>query len=192
MGWRAFGAIFLLVTSCDCGGGSGLTRLRPELVAYDPSIEGHPEIDSFDFGSVPFGSISRRPLGIRNIGGDRLTISSAAIDTPFSHDLTGEWIVEAGSERELTVAFEPRIDGEVTGELGLAHDGVNGPVARIALMGRGVEPKVDLSSEMLDFGAVTVDQRKELEVVLTNQTQFAQPFRVVPPVQDASIFGANP
>ncbi len=201
----------LSIFGCECDGGPPpLTRLSAQIVVYDPGLENQPEINEIDFGAVPLGVPYLRAVGVRNIGDDTLRVCLAgATDTdcteasrvqpdnaPFTPQFdnpseTGAWVVERGTDREFTLTFHPTVEGDVSATLILVHNAANGPSTIITLKGSGVQPQIDLSTDTLDFGQVTVDQRKELEVVLTNRTQFTQPFRIDPLAQSAVIFGVT-
>jgi hypothetical protein len=199
----------LSIFGCECDGDRPpLTRLSAQISVYDPGIEGKPEITEIDFGAVPLGVPFLRAVGVKNIGDDTLRICMAGAsdmactepsrvqpeNAPFTPQFdniseTGAWIVEKGTDREFTLTFQPNVEGAISATLILVHNAQNGPTTIINLKGNGVQPRIDLSAESLDFGQVTVDQRKELDLVLTNQTQFTQPFRIDPLMQSARIFG---
>jgi hypothetical protein len=199
----------LSIFGCECDGDRPpLTRLSAQISVYDPEVEGKPEITEINFGAVPLGVPLLHAVGVKNIGDDVLRIcmlnaTDAACTegsriqpdgAPFTPQFdniseTGLWMVERGTDREFTLTFQPNVEGDISATLILVHNAQNGPTTVINLKGSGVQPRVDLSADTLDFGQVTVDQRKELDLVLTNQTQFTQPFTIDPLMQSARIFG---
>lgn len=201
----------LSIFGCECEGERPpLTRLQPTIKVYDPMAGGEVEITEVDFGAVPLGVPFLRPVGVANIGDDALRVCIAGASdpecaeasrvqpdsAPFTTDFdnlseSGVWVVEKGSQREFTITFQPTEEGPISATLILVHNAGNGPTTLVNLKGEGVQPRVDLSAETLDFGQVTVDQRKELDLVLTNQTQFTQPFQIDPLAQSSIIFGVT-
>lgn len=59
-----------------------------------------------------------------------------------------------GAKCLLSVQFSPVLEGELTGEVGVAVG--NLPVVRISLAGTGFVPRLTLSSTVLSFGAINV------------------------------------
>ena len=65
----------LSVFGCECDGDRPpLTRLSAQIMVYDPTVVGKPEISEIDFGEVPLGVPFLRPVGVKNIGDDQLRI----------------------------------------------------------------------------------------------------------------------
>lgn len=207
--WLLSGAALLAISlgGCSCDeGGPGLGQLRPEL---------HLDVTELDFEQVPLGASKSLPLKIENRGqlplivcaqmpGEGQTAETACTELtrlepeggPFGvvyENLTekGAWLVAETDARELIVTFSPIQEGPIEGKLTLFHNASNGPTAEVTLRGSGVRPMLDVSAVVLDFGEVTVGQRKELELTLTNRTQFAQPVALGPIDQVAVVFGTK-
>jgi hypothetical protein len=198
---------------CECDGDRPpLTRLQAQIRVYDPAVDpdGTTEISEVDFGAVPLGVPYSRPVGVKNIGSDTLDVCIAGNTDPGCTEVTriepdgapfvaafdnlsetGIWAVQKGGDRELTLTFHPQAEGDLSATLVIVHNGQNGPTTIINLKGSGVQPRIDLSTDVIDFGQVTVDQLEEVDLVLTNQTQFTQPFRIDPLVQSPIIFGVK-
>ena len=193
-----------------CDDDAGIVRLEPELWTYDPAVA--PDLRPMeglavlDFGEVPVGATAERLLGLRNRGLSGLSIcvqpGTACSDlTAFVPDTavfavefgdvdddTGVFTVTENSDREVPIRFVPTVNGSTETELRIVHNGA-GRETRIRITGIGVSPQVDVSTTELDFGAVTVNQRRALAVTMTNRTNFAQPIRAEPFAQGAVIFG---
>ena len=172
----------------------------------DPQVE----ITEFAFGAVPIGAPFTKAVGVRNTGDLTLELCMDGAPekkceeswriqpdaSPFSAQFDnileeGLWAVDEGGEREFTITFRPTEEGPVNATLILVHNGDNGPTTVINLSAEGVQPRIDLSTDILDFGRVTVDQRKELDLVLTNGTQFNQSFSIDPLMQSELTFGVT-
>lgn len=183
-----------------------LGRLQPELAT---------ETDTLDFGEVPLGALKELPLKVENKGQLGLLLCASAppegqapdpICTVLNHfepegapfatqyeNLTekGTWAVDPLASRELIVSFSPTVEGAIEARLILVHNGKNGPTTAITVRGIGVRPQIDVDQTVLDFGEVTVGQRKGLDLTLTNRTQFAQPVSFAPIDQVSMIFGVG-
>jgi hypothetical protein len=203
----AFVLLGLSVAACDCGSeGPGLGRLQSEIFLEQTSL---------DFGEVPLGARKDLPIKVENRGQRELvvcvaqpaqgqmadmacmTLSKVEPDgAPFAPVFegttdTGTWEVDSTAAREMIVSFSPVAEGAIEAKLTLVHNARNGPTSEITLRGSGVRPQVDVSTTVIDFGEVAVGQRKEVDLTLTNRTQFAQPVNLGPIQQTAVIFGTG-
>lgn len=205
----AFSAVGLLLSA----GGCSCEESQPPLGRLNPEFKS--DITGLDFGEVPIGARKDLPLKITNSGSLTLVVcaaapkegsmadakctelsktepASAGFSTVFEGTTDqGSWAIETAKDREMIVRFVPQAEGKVDGTLTLFHNGRNGPSASVTLTGIGVKPQVDVTPLVLDFGEVTVGQRKSLDIVLTNRTQFAQPTSLGPINQAAVIFGTT-
>lgn len=91
------------------------------------------------------------------------------------------WIVPAGSSRPVLVTFQPNGEGPVGATLVLASNAQNEKRTLVPLSGAAIGPRVELSGNVLDYGEVTVGDRKVLELSLTNLTAYEQPFTATIP-----------
>ncbi|MBI4818177.1 MAG: choice-of-anchor D domain-containing protein [Deltaproteobacteria bacterium] len=187
------------VFGCDCEEGGGIQRLAPEI-AVEPL--------ALDFGEVPLGATRKLAVDVEDTGTDDLHVcvedgatacselsrvdpSDAPFSMSFEPVIEGEFIVPKGSTQDLEIRFAPNAEGRFEAKAVLSHDGKNGPTTEILLVGVGVAPRVTVAPELLDFGEVTVAQKKELELVLTNPTAFAQPVALGPAPGDQVAFGVR-
>jgi HYDIN/CFA65/VesB family protein/ASPM-SPD-2-Hydin domain-containing protein/centrosomal CEP192-like protein/flagellar associated PapD-like protein len=189
--------------ACQCSEGPGLAKLRAEIELMPASL---------DFGEVPLGATQELAVSVHNKGSDALHVCLMdthiarecaeatridPMDAPFAFRFddidrnTNAWIVEKGQTREFTVTFTPVMEGAAAATLILSHNAQGGPTTKITLSGKGVQPHLDFSTDMLDFGEVTVGTKKTLTVTLTNTTQFNQPVTIAPIVQPDVIFGTT-
>ncbi|MEM7678724.1 MAG: choice-of-anchor D domain-containing protein, partial [Myxococcota bacterium] len=206
-----WGALLVLVLiGCE---ESEISRLEARLLAFDPQVppadrpsEG---LTQLDFGDVPVGIPEVRPLGIRNIGTDTLTVcvSGASVadcvsDTAISPsnasfviefeniDLaSGTWSVASGQSREVAVRFSPTTEGRFAAILRIVHNGADGGVTTIALTGRAIAPEIEVSPRAVEFGNTTVGRRRLQTIILTNPTPFPVTIQVPPFSQQSPTFG---
>ena len=187
---------------CDCDDTTPrLGRLSAEAEVSPSTVE---------FGEVPLGASIEREITVKNTGTDTLKvclqvsqvagigqcIEGSSLD-PVSGPFTtlfealseeGNWPVAVGESRIFVVKFSPTVAGEITGTLRLVHTGLSAEHT-IVLHGIGIAPDVRFDKIALNFGDVAVGKRKEIELVMTNGTNFAQPMTIPPIVQDAVVFG---
>jgi hypothetical protein len=195
--------VLLGITGCNCSEGPGLARLTAELTLMPNHV---------DFGDVPLGASAHVTVTAINKGTDVLHVcladSTAAEckmkthlapeDAPFSYTFNDPdmakgnvWVVDKGGQRDFTVTFSPQTGGAATASLIIAHNGGNGPTTTLTLNGNGVPPMLTIMPDAIDFGQVTVGQRKSVDLSITNQTQFAQPVTLGPIMEATQIFGTN-
>ncbi|MCA9553849.1 MAG: choice-of-anchor D domain-containing protein [Myxococcales bacterium] len=206
--WVVAGAGLLLsAVGCNCDEGSPIRRLAPEIAVYDPAGDRGVDLTDLSFGEVPLGATKQLAVGVANPGTDKLVVclkdnsstkctdvSRIQPDTaPFSvqfdnPDGDGNWAVDDGADREFVVSFTPVEEGQVAASLILVHNATE-RTTTINLNGNGVAPNVAFSTDTIDFGQVTVDQRKGVVLTLTNGTQFVQPITIGPMMQSAWTFG---
>ncbi len=208
LSWLGRGLLAALVVGgCECEEG------RPPLGRVAPDL--YTETTEIDFGNVPIGAAKDSPVSIENRGDALLVVCAAAprdgataeahcaelsgptpAEAPFGVVFdttldTGGWSVDTTAARELIVRFTPTGEGGVEAVVRIIHNGRSGPAHEIRVRGNGVKPQIDLSTQVLDFGEVTVGQRKLIDVTLTNRTEFAQPVRVGPIDQAELVFGTT-
>jgi len=177
-----------------------------------PSIQTTPS--AMEFGEVPLGGFKDLPLSVEDSGELTLVVCAAAptegsaaddactmvsrvepSDAPFAPAFgavteQGSWLVEAGQKRELLVRFTPKAVGPISGALQLFNNAGERPTT-VLLSGSGVQADVELSPAALDFGDVTVGEKKSLELTITNRANFAQSVSVGPLAQFALVFGVS-
>jgi hypothetical protein len=207
--WVVAGAGALLSGfGCNCDEGNQIRRLAPVIKVYDPTGDTSVTLTDLSFGEVPLGATKQLAVGVSNVGNDDLVVclkdatSASCTDVsriqpdtaPFSvlfenpDAETNTWKVDDGAEREFIVRFTPVAEGGAAASLILVHNSSE-RTTTINLNGSGVAPKVSFSQDTIDFGQVTVDQRKGVVLTLTNGTQFIQPITIGPMMQSAWTFG---
>lgn len=182
-------------------------REQPVLRTVHATIEVEGKLD---FGETLLGTSKTIALDVSNTGDDVLRICVEGTEhtrcagqasgirpeaTPFTvaFDGLGEekkaWNVEKGSTRQLFVTYTPVGEGPVGATLVLIHDGDNGPSSLVEVTGSSVGPRVQLSETSLDFGEVSVGQRKELTLTFTNETTFDTPLTLALEQQSTQNYG---
>lgn len=186
------------VLACDCG------EDGPPIVGQKPNLSADPM--TLDFGPIPLGAQKTLSFVVSNTGEIVLSICMSETSLcpevtrfdpengPFSGsmgapDEQGSWKVATGAHEEVRVRFRPQVEGPAQGKLIFVHDGAQGPTTEITLSGVGVAPQVRIDPRTIDFGQVTVDQRKEVDLVLFNDAQLDQPVSLGPVSQSAVVFG---
>lgn len=187
----------LAAAGCDCDDQPPISQLRGRL-AIDPL--------ELDFGDVPLGAVKGLMVKATNTGEDtlRFCITEGAIAEcrevsgidPSSSPYQIAWgpLEDGGlhlvtaAEHELIIRFQPTTEGTFEATARFAHDGGN-PTVAIRLVGRGVQPRIEVNPSSIDFGEVTVDQQVFVDVTLTNANAFPQPVTIGPVSQASSIFG---
>lgn len=206
--WAGIG-LLLGGAGCECEQEPALGRLQPQIRVYDPRVDSEGSIDTLDFGNVPLGAVATLAVGVNNSGTDVLVICLAgATDNECSEPTriqpeasgfsflfenpaidTGAWLVEKGADREFSITAVVGQEGPVTATLLIMHNAQQ-KTTSITLKANGVAPQVSFNpGDLLDFGPVTVNQRKDLELTLSNGTEFVQPFTIAPIQQGSLIFG---
>ena len=97
---RALLLLGLSIWGCECGEGTGFTKVVPVL-----------EVESaLTFGEVPIGATKRILLEVTNSGTAEMTISAVDAMMPFSAELESE-VVPPGGKTTIDVAFKPTLNG---------------------------------------------------------------------------------
>lgn len=185
-------------------------REQPTLVHVHTEIAVEPSM--LDFGEVLLGTSKTLSLDVYNLGDDVIRVCVAGTEharcqaqasgirpagSPFSVAFEGlgeerkAWNVEKGAVRQLLVTYTPVAEGPSGATLVLIHDADNGPSTLIEITGSSVGPRIALSDATLDFGDVSVGQRRELQLTFTNETSFATPVRLELEAQRSVEFGVS-
>lgn len=192
---------------CNCDEGIPIVALQPKVEVYDPAGDRAVDLTDLAFGEVPLGASKSLAVGVANTGTAQLLLCLDGATLAECTDLSriqpetapfraqfdnpeedGSWAVGSNDEREFIVTFTPADEAPVQASLILVHN-AQSKTTTINLSGVGVSPQVSFSTDTLDFGQVTVDQRKNLVVTLTNGTQFPQPITIAPMMQSSWTFG---
>ncbi|MBI4822557.1 MAG: choice-of-anchor D domain-containing protein [Deltaproteobacteria bacterium] len=156
------GLIFggLVVAGCDCGDGSELQRVIPQM-----------EIDTatIDFGEVALLASKHASVTITNVGGSSLHITGLDTDAPFSAK-AAQTEIPPGGRTSLDLTFTPTTaDEQARGRLTVASDADNLPVAQIDLIGQGVAGFVQIIPSEIRFEPTTVGTARSVELVVANR-----------------------
>ena len=131
--------------------------------------------DPLDFGDVFVDSSASLPLVVINTGDATLSVSSIAssgapfdVFPPLSFDLA-----DGAAPRNVDVGFSPTTAGTFNGTITLNSNADNEDPVQVAVIGRGVEPTVDLAPDIdtndsADFGAVAEDESVEQLLTIRN------------------------
>lgn len=143
-------------------------------VTVPPAFAGTVVLDptSYNFGSQRVGTQDQANLVLTNTGTSTQVNGSTITGGASSFAASGcgsesPILLEAGESCVITVTFAPASVGAKTATLTVQQDG--GASAAAALMGTGVAPMAELSTEAFDFGAVELGTSSAAKTVtLTN------------------------
>lgn len=119
---------------------------------------------SFDFGSVDAGEVSEREATLTNVGQGDLNITQMRIDgspdfqiiiegEPLQANMNGEMTISPSEQRVITLRYTPPTAGPDRGELVILSNSTTGSESRSALIANGAAPCIQVSPDVLDFGA---------------------------------------
>ncbi|HEY0840980.1 MAG TPA: choice-of-anchor D domain-containing protein, partial [Vulgatibacter sp.] len=165
-------AVSMVVTSCD----------RQEPVAPPATDHGGDEAVTIDvevglprdgkelaekradFGNVAVDAHVSLSVRIVNRGAREALITGAEVEAPFETDLPQAGLTLAvGGEAAMTLAFEPKAEGDAQGMLVLTvHSGGRAEVIRVRLVGQGLRRVLRCEPEKLEFGLVPVGSSSEV------------------------------
>lgn len=146
----------------------------------------HAAPSELDFGALSVGDAKELSIEISNVGTAALTVDKITIDgdaqfVPTSLDNEafdeadlplGFSIPGAGvDKRTLGVSFSPEEQRSYTANLLISSDAKDSPEVSIVLKGRGGEPDISVSPQLLDFGGVSLNSSASLELSIKNQGQ---------------------
>ncbi|WP_144901289.1 choice-of-anchor D domain-containing protein [Halobellus captivus] len=140
--------------------------------------------DSVGFSQIGRGLSENRTLTVENRGTAPLTISDVdvvgsgdemfAVDPPVTTPLT----LDVGASVEVPIRFTPTEDGAFEPDLHIRSNDPDDPVSTVDLAGTGLPPLLDVSTDHLDFGEVTVGSEKTLNISVSNPGDPAVPVQV--------------
>ncbi|MFA1610207.1 choice-of-anchor D domain-containing protein [Halobellus rubicundus] len=190
------GARHVLVAAFEpTAGGSQAATLAVETDADDSPLR----VDLAGRGlapdiAVPTETVAFEPIGrglnatatftVENRGTAPLTITDVAVVGSgremfaVTSDLGTPLTLDVGASETVTVRFEPTDDGAFTAGVRFESNDPNEPTARVGVSGTGLPPHIDVSTDHLDFGNVTVGGSKTLNITLSNPGDPAIPVRV--------------
>jgi large repetitive protein len=137
--------------------------LSGTVVEHATHVRPSPPLTVFplDFGDQRVGVESAsQGVMVHNAGETDLNITDISITGPFrfTYAAPQRTLLRRGESQELLVTFTPNDRGEVPGELDITTDepDPNNPTQNVSiyvgLVGRGVEPELELSRDALAFG----------------------------------------
>ncbi len=151
-------------------------RLEGKGYKKSPEIEVVPE--RLDFGDVQVGMISdEKIITIKNIGMLPLRVFSLEIEdsTYLINYRAGsnpcgseQFTIQPKTNCTIGVRFAPNEEDDFKGKIKIKTDGDSGDIALYGNGTRGIPPKINLSTEYLDFGKVVINTTKTAEIVISN------------------------
>nr|WP_233739895.1 choice-of-anchor D domain-containing protein [Halovenus carboxidivorans] len=139
------------------------------------------------FGTVGVDQRRQRTLELANYGTEPLGIDEIATNGTAFEVVDAPETISAGERATVDIAFSPAEAGEYEDSLRVRSNATGGP-ATAGVSGTGVAPKISLDRRTLDFGNVSVGERKLLELVVTNKASSRAPLSVT----RTEIVGENP
>ena len=116
---------------------------------------------ALDFGSVTVQTSKRLDVILRNRGNAPLRVQGVRSDSPLFAARDTTLTVAIADSAALSVAFTPTAAGRAEAQLTVTTDDPRGPTT-VLLSGRGTVPDIDLSTQSLNFGPVTVGKADTL------------------------------
>lgn len=129
--------------------------------------------DTVDFDTQRVGTAAPTVvLKLRNGGTGRVSVNQIKIDDPGdAYDVDnrncGQSQLEGNRECEIRLGFKPPREGSFAATLRVTPGADAKPMA-IAITGRGIQPRLEISSTAVDFGDLAVGKQLEREIALRN------------------------
>ncbi len=183
-GWRFLAALACVAAAagCDRQGSSG----RGARAAFSA----RPEV--LDFGPAAVGSSKTAKLRLANEGRAALRVEGATVSVPNVEVVSFEpFSLSAGGEHEVEVRFSPEVEGTVQGVVQLFTDADDGKSSQVSFSGQGVKAWVEVKSQALDFGNVSLETVEMRDLVLHNPTSVDSPLRLELAGTDADQFSSS-
>jgi uncharacterized protein (TIGR03437 family) len=135
-----------------------------------PAIDVTPT--ALDFGSIPAGQTRDLQLNIRNVGSGALTVSSITSNNGAFTILSPSFPLNlaSGAQQGVQVRFTAPALGSQTGALTVISNDASRPTVTVNVQGTGStidRPSINVPTS-LDFGAVTVNQSRDLPLTIRN------------------------
>jgi len=122
---------------------------------------------ALDFGSVTLQTSKRLDVILRNRGNAPLKVQKVQSNSTLFAARDTSLTVAISDSAALPVAFTPAAAGRAEGQLTITTDDPRGPTT-VLLSGRGTVPDIDLSTQSLNFGPVTVGKADTLSLTVYN------------------------
>ncbi len=136
--------------------------------ALEPKLE--LSTSTIDFGEVVVGKQSEVGILLENTGGGTLLIEGFELDGTTSADFSlldlESDSVEPGEDITIGARYVPDVVGQDYGNIAITSNDPEDPLTQVALVGFGVEPRIDLDPETLWFGDVAIADTESLEVTV--------------------------
>ncbi|PIT98374.1 MAG: hypothetical protein COT71_01025, partial [Candidatus Andersenbacteria bacterium CG10_big_fil_rev_8_21_14_0_10_54_11] len=140
--------------------------VRP-ILALLPSL--------LEFKSVSIDTAKTLTLTVMNKGNADLRIENITSSNPSFTVSVASFVVGPGSSQPVAITFRPRVEGEQTTSLAIAHnDTITGSPTTVALTGQGVAVSAPtLNPDPLAFGKIKVGRSASLALTITNTDTLA-------------------
>ena len=147
-----------------------------------------------EFGPAAVGSTKTVKLRLANEGRATMRIEGAVSEVPNVEVPPFEaFTLSAGAEHEVEVRFSPQVEGSVQGVVRILTDaddeGNSG--SQVSVAGLGVKAWVEVKSQSLDFGNVSLDTVEVRELLVRNPTSVDSPLRLEVVGTDADQFSSS-
>ncbi len=132
---------------------------------------------TIDFGNVVNGTNSDKPVVIRNIGEDPLTITDMSVEYDYSNIFSVQnpsipFTIQPGDSQQVTLRFSPNYAFTYDVPLTVTSNAINNGTFVITLKGTGIEagsgPSIESDLSTVVFGNVPTNKPKDANIVITN------------------------
>lgn len=185
-GWRILAAV-----ACVAAAAAGCDRQSSSGRGARAAFAARPEV--LDFGPAAVGSSKTATLRLANEGRAPLRVEGATVSVPNVEVVPFEpFDLSAGGEHEVEVRFAPEVEGTVQGVVQLITDAdAEGKSSQVSFSGQGVRAWVEVKSQTLDYGNVSLETVEVRNLVLHNPTSVDSPLRVEVAGADADQFSSS-
>ncbi len=126
---------------------------------------------SIDFGSVKTGSSKSISITVTNIGSSNMTLSTiSTLSSQFTRTYTGTLPATIAPNGVFTVSviFAPTVAGTLNSSFSISTDASNGTVQTINVQGTGTASVVNISPNLIAFGATAPGTTNNMNMSVTN------------------------
>ena len=126
---------------------------------------------SIDFGSVKTGSSKSISITVTNIGSSNMTLSTiSTLSSQFTRTYTGTLpaTIAPNGVFTITVTFAPTVAGTLNSSFSISTDASNGTVQTINVQGTGTASVVNISPNLIAFGATAPGTTNNMNMSVTN------------------------
>ncbi|MFL5346304.1 MAG: choice-of-anchor D domain-containing protein [Hyalangium sp.] len=185
-GWR-----FLAAMACVAAAAAGCDRQSSSGRGARAAFAARPEV--LDFGPAAVGSSKTAKLRLANEGRAPLRVEGATVSVANVEVVPFEpFELDAGGEHEVEVRFAPEVEGAVQGVVQLFTDAdAEGKSAQVPFSGQGVKAWVEVKSQALNYGNVSLETVEVRNLVLHNPTSVDSPLRLELTGADVDQFSSS-